>query len=196
MRPRRVRSYGRAARFAELNPEQDAMKSHRPRSRRIAALALAGAPADHRRQLAGATIGASPATSASQSPGRRNLATRPSTIRAPRAHRECVAPVTSRVVASGARSCATSTRLCLSSCRARRCWSCSALRPSCSLRASGVGVLQHRLTAFVRRCRRGANAQWARAGARGVLRPVNRAGCKETHEHYQSARIYRGRVAV
>jgi hypothetical protein len=36
------------------------MKSHRPRSRRIAALALAGAPADHRRQPAGATIGARP----------------------------------------------------------------------------------------------------------------------------------------
>jgi hypothetical protein len=36
------------------------MTSHRPRTRRIAALALAGAPADHRRQPAGATIGARP----------------------------------------------------------------------------------------------------------------------------------------
>jgi hypothetical protein len=36
------------------------MKSHRPRTHRIAALSLAGAPADYRRQLAGATIGARP----------------------------------------------------------------------------------------------------------------------------------------
>jgi hypothetical protein len=62
------------------------MNSHRPRSRRIAALALAGAPAAHRRQLAGATTGARPGDFG-QRVGRRNLATRPSTIRAPRAPR-------------------------------------------------------------------------------------------------------------
>jgi hypothetical protein len=36
------------------------MKSHRPRCRRIAALALAGAPARRRRQPAGATTGTRP----------------------------------------------------------------------------------------------------------------------------------------
>jgi hypothetical protein len=89
------------------------MKSHRPRTRRIAALALAGTPADHRRQLAGATIGAGPGDFgqpvARASQPRDTPIDDPGASRTPRVRR----PVTIGVVASGARSCATSTRFCL-----------------------------------------------------------------------------------